>query len=83
MTLAIQADGASAMQLSNASDFSGASWEGYTSRRTGWGFDTTAQGSKTVYLWVKDLAGNVGSTPATWAITLMATIWLEPLFWAL
>jgi|GEM_PF-2584039 len=40
----------------------------------------TANGTKTVYLWVQDLAGNVGSTPAEDDIELLAKPLKDPIF---
>ncbi|MFH1809440.1 MAG: fibronectin type III domain-containing protein [Pseudomonadota bacterium] len=57
--LQVSASGASEMRLSSRSDFAGAVWQAVnTTDRTYWPFEP-GQGTRTVYLALQDLAGNV------------------------
>lgn len=50
------------MQVSNASNFSGATWETYAINKYNWSLDTTSgTGTKTVYARFRDAAGNIST----------------------
>lgn len=50
------------MQVSNSSDFSGASWESYATSKSWTLASSTTDGTKTVYVKFKDSVGNESST---------------------
>ncbi|MBN2360719.1 MAG: fibronectin type III domain-containing protein [Deltaproteobacteria bacterium] len=58
VVLLVEAEGASEMRFGNDGT-TWASWEAYRTRRQGWLINTTGNGEKSVYLQVRDLAGNV------------------------
>ncbi|MBN2360721.1 MAG: hypothetical protein JXR83_14805, partial [Deltaproteobacteria bacterium] len=66
VTLLIEAAGASEMRFSNDGSF-WSTWEAYQTMRFGWDIDSGSQGSKSIYLRVRDLAGNeaAAASPAT------------------
>jgi len=70
VNLTISATGASQMKISNSADFTSATWETYATTRQ-WTL-TTNDGTKTVYITFRDIAGATVSTSAT--ITLDTTI---------
>jgi PGF-pre-PGF domain-containing protein len=70
VNLTISATGASQMKISNSADFTGATWETYATTRQ-WTLKTS-DGTKTVYIDFRNIAGASVTTSAT--ITLDTTI---------
>ena len=68
---ATDASGVSQMCISNENTCSSSSWETYTTSKS-W-ILTTGDGSKTIYVWFKDGAGNANSSSYTDSITLDTT----------
>lgn len=72
VTLTISASGASKMKVSNYANFSGATWETYSTSKSWTLLNPSSDGQKTVYINFRDTAGANASTSDT--ITLDTTI---------
>ena len=72
VTLTISATGATKMKVSNYADFSGATWETYSTSKSWTLLNPSSDGTKTVYINFRDAAGTNASTSDT--ITLDTTL---------
>ena len=71
VTLSLSSSGASQVCISNTTSCS--SWQTYYSSKS-WTLNNTTNGTKTVYVWYKDAAGNATSSYVKDTITLETTI---------